>query len=155
MSTSQLVGSGTPAAVGAWSSSNESAATVDDNGLVSGVAEGTTMITYTDINGCSVTEEVSVTLEACSDYNPCAAIMFVNAMFLANDPHQALFHAGLQLLSDGIITTSNMEDISFKAGNHVELKPGFEVQQGAVLTIDIEDCILNNPGAPMDPKSQK
>ena len=41
-----------------------------------------------------------------------------------------------------------MEDISFKAGTEVELESTFEVQQGAVLNIDIEDCMVPADGNP-------
>jgi hypothetical protein len=67
-------------------------------------------------------------------------MMSVNAAFLANDPHKMLFRAGMKLLSDGIITSG--EDIEFRAGDEVELLPGFEVQQNAILTVLIQDCIL-------------
>ncbi|MFM7194225.1 MAG: Ig domain-containing protein, partial [Bacteroidota bacterium] len=50
--TSQLTGSGTPAASNAWSSSNLSIAGVSSTGLVTGVSAGSVTITYTDINGC-------------------------------------------------------------------------------------------------------
>ncbi|MBI2283334.1 MAG: Ig-like domain-containing protein, partial [Bacteroidetes bacterium] len=51
--TSQLTGSGIPAASGAWVSGNTSVATVNSTGLVTAVAPGTTTITYKDANGCS------------------------------------------------------------------------------------------------------
>ncbi len=50
----------TPAG-GTFSSSNEGVATVDANsGEVEGIAEGTTIITYTTANNCEVTKEVTV-----------------------------------------------------------------------------------------------
>ncbi|MEW5677211.1 Ig-like domain-containing protein, partial [Flavobacterium enshiense] len=49
-----LTGSGTPAAVNPWSSSNTGVATISNTGVVSAVAAGSTTITYTDANGCSV-----------------------------------------------------------------------------------------------------
>lgn len=60
-STSQLTGDGTPAATNAWVSSNTSVATVNSSGLVTGVAAGTSLITYTNSNGCPVTVSVTVT----------------------------------------------------------------------------------------------
>ncbi|UAY51209.1 Ig-like domain-containing protein [Ferruginibacter albus] len=59
-STSQLTGSATAAASNAWVSSNTSVATIDNTGLVSGLADGTTTITYTNSNGCTITAVVSV-----------------------------------------------------------------------------------------------
>ena len=53
--TTTLVGSGVPAAVDPWVSSNIAVATVDDQGLVRGVSAGTATITYTDANNCPTT----------------------------------------------------------------------------------------------------
>ncbi len=58
--TVQLTGSGTPNATTPWTSSNAGVATVDNSGLVTGVSAGTTTITYTNDNGCQVTETVTV-----------------------------------------------------------------------------------------------
>ncbi|MGH2664285.1 Ig-like domain-containing protein [Flavobacterium sp.] len=60
--TSQLTGSGTPAAINPWLSNNTAVATVDANGLVRGVSAGTTVITYSDTNGCSNT--ITITINA-------------------------------------------------------------------------------------------
>ncbi|WP_228851106.1 Ig-like domain-containing protein [Aegicerativicinus sediminis] len=54
-STIDLDGSGTPAASNPYVSSDTGIATVDDNGLVTAVSDGTVTITYTDDNGCQVT----------------------------------------------------------------------------------------------------
>ncbi|MGX7668705.1 Ig-like domain-containing protein [Flavobacterium pedocola] len=59
-STTQLTGSGTPAAVNPWASSDTSVATVSNTGLVSGVAAGNAVITYTTVNGCTATTSVTV-----------------------------------------------------------------------------------------------
>ncbi|WP_051364373.1 Ig-like domain-containing protein, partial [Flavobacterium limnosediminis] len=59
-SATQLTGSGTPAAAGAWFSSDTAVATVDNTGLVSGLTAGTTTITYTNNNGCLVTATVTI-----------------------------------------------------------------------------------------------
>ena len=58
--TLQLTGSGTPDGVTPWASTNGTIATVDNTGLVTGVGAGTVTITYTDINGCQATENVTV-----------------------------------------------------------------------------------------------
>lgn len=58
--TTSLTGSGAPDAVTPWSSTAPGVATVDVNGLVTGVAAGTADITYLDVNGCSVTQTVTV-----------------------------------------------------------------------------------------------
>ncbi len=59
-STTQLTGSGTPAASNPWTSSNTAIATVSNAGLVTGVAAGSVTITYTNNNGCSTTTTVTV-----------------------------------------------------------------------------------------------
>ncbi|MGH1388452.1 proprotein convertase P-domain-containing protein, partial [Kordia sp.] len=59
-STTQLTGSGTANAINPWISSDVSVATVSATGLVTGVSDGTTDITYTDTNGCMVTETVTI-----------------------------------------------------------------------------------------------
>ncbi|WP_156340088.1 T9SS type B sorting domain-containing protein [Nonlabens sp. YIK11] len=51
--TSQLSGSGTPSATNPWVSSDENVATIDNNGFVTAVSAGTTMITYTEQGGCN------------------------------------------------------------------------------------------------------
>ena len=59
--TTQLTGSGTPAAVNPWISLTPAVATVNTTGLVTGVAGGTSDIIYTNNNGCSDTVTVLVT----------------------------------------------------------------------------------------------
>ncbi|ESU18459.1 hypothetical protein FCR2A7T_27460 [Flavobacterium cauense R2A-7] len=59
-STTQLSGTGSPSASNAWASSDTTVATVNSSGLVTGVASGTSTITYTDNNGCSNTTIVTV-----------------------------------------------------------------------------------------------
>jgi hypothetical protein len=59
-STIDLDGSGAPASSGAWSSSSNGIATVNSNGLVAGVSAGSVTITYTDINGCTATQSITV-----------------------------------------------------------------------------------------------
>ena len=50
-----ITASTTAAATNAWVSSNPSVMTVNSSGVVSGVADGTATITFTDINGCTET----------------------------------------------------------------------------------------------------
>ncbi len=59
-STTQLTGAGTPAASNPWVSATPSVATVSNTGLVTGVAAGTSVITYTNSNGCTNTATVTV-----------------------------------------------------------------------------------------------
>ena len=59
-STTQLTGSGTPAVTTPWISSVPGVAAVSATGLVNSVSAGTTVITYTNNNGCSITATVTV-----------------------------------------------------------------------------------------------
>lgn len=59
-STTQLTGSGTPAATNSWLAVNSGIASVSGTGLVTGVASGTTGITYKDNLGCTATANVNV-----------------------------------------------------------------------------------------------
>ncbi len=59
-STTSLSGTDTPAASNPWVSSQTGTATVDNSGVVTGVAAGTTDITYTTNNGCVAIETVTV-----------------------------------------------------------------------------------------------
>ncbi|MBL0357018.1 MAG: Ig-like domain-containing protein [Chitinophagaceae bacterium] len=64
--TSALTGSGTPAASTPWVSATPAVATVNSSGVVTGVAAGTSVITYTNNNGCSITATVTVSAPAIS-----------------------------------------------------------------------------------------
>ncbi len=59
-STTTLTGSGTAASSTPWVSSNTSVATISSTGAVTGVSAGTSIITYTNSNGCSTTATVTV-----------------------------------------------------------------------------------------------
>ena len=58
--TLQLTGSGTAAANNAWVSGTPANGTVSNTGLVTGVIAGNTIITYTNANGCTATQTVTV-----------------------------------------------------------------------------------------------
>jgi gliding motility-associated-like protein len=62
--TTQLTGSGTANATNPWVSGTTANATVSATGLVTGVAAGSSVITYKDNNGCTNTASVSVTAKA-------------------------------------------------------------------------------------------
>ena len=58
--TTKLTGSA-PATGSGWTSATPAVATVSTSGLVTGVSGGTSVITYTDGNGCVTTETVTIT----------------------------------------------------------------------------------------------
>ena len=58
--TNTLTGSGTAATSNPWVSSTTAVATVNSSGVVSGVSAGTSVITYTDNNGCTASQTVTI-----------------------------------------------------------------------------------------------
>jgi uncharacterized protein YjdB len=56
----QLTGSGTAAANNAWVSGTPANGTVSNSGLVTGVNAGNTIITYTNANGCTATQAITI-----------------------------------------------------------------------------------------------
>jgi carbohydrate binding protein with CBM6 domain len=58
--TTTLTGSPTPASTNPWVSASTSYATVNSSGVVTGVAAGTSLITYTNNNNCTATATVTV-----------------------------------------------------------------------------------------------
>ncbi len=73
-STIQLTGIGTPASVNPWTSSLPAKATVNSTGLVSGITAGTAPIMFTDINGCTATNNLTV-----NAYLPASVVITSNA----------------------------------------------------------------------------
>jgi hypothetical protein len=74
--TLQLTGSGTAAASNAWLTGTPANASVTNSGLINGLMAGNTVITYTNNNGCSATQNISVnaspTANAGQDQTLCA-----------------------------------------------------------------------------------
>jgi hypothetical protein len=59
-STLQLSGNGTPNSANPWISTNQTVATISDDGLVTGLTVGTSNITYRNNDGCSKTQIITV-----------------------------------------------------------------------------------------------
>jgi hypothetical protein len=59
-STLQLTGSGTPAVNAPWVSGTVAIGSVSNNGVFTALSSGTSVLTYTNSNGCSATTTVSV-----------------------------------------------------------------------------------------------
>lgn len=77
-STSQLTGTGLPAAANPWVSSNTAIATVSNTGLVTAVAAGTVTITYTNSEGCQAIQVFTV--------NPRPVVSNINLQLCSGTP---------------------------------------------------------------------
>ncbi len=90
--TTQLTGSGTKATTNPWVSSDITKATVNANGLVTGVAAGTTVITYKNSNNCEVKTTVTVNpipvMAAIPPVSYCEGVA-TTALALATNPANA------------------------------------------------------------------
>ena len=87
-----LTGSGMAASTAAWVSSDTNVATVDSSGTVTGVAAGTTTITYTANTSCSVTKTVTVVAPVSSAPQASGTwlTLFQSNKFDPNDDQQAV-----------------------------------------------------------------
>ena len=92
--TSQLNGSGAPAASNAWVSSDPGVATVSNTGLVTSQSLGSTTITYTNNNGCQTTVNFTVSSPPVVDFtfdndNSCSGTD-VNFLSSVSGGHRAI-----------------------------------------------------------------
>lgn len=106
--TSALTGNGTPAAVSPWTSSNTGVATVNSTGVVTGVSAGTSTITYTNNNNCSITTIVTVSAPAISGtLNVCVGstrTLTGNGTPAASNPWVSSNTAVATINSSGVVT---------------------------------------------------
>ena len=77
----------------------------------------------------------------------CVDTLMLSAAFLANDPHKQSFSASEVIISNGVITLANRENLIFDAPE-VYLDPGFEVESGAILSVFNEGCVPLSSIAP-------
>ena len=110
--TLQLTGSGTPASVNPWASSNSAAAIVSAAGVVSAINTGTTTITYTSNTGCNATATITVVATT-----PAAPTSLTATS--GNGQTQISFTAG----SDGGATITNYEYSINGGTNWLALNP--------------------------------
>lgn len=84
-STATLIGSGSPHPSTPWSSSNVSIATINSAGVLTGIAAGTSTITYTNASGCSANQVITVnpnpTVNAVSSQTICFENTFAAVNF--------------------------------------------------------------------------
>ncbi len=75
---------------------------------------------------------------SCVPCPPCPPIVVVNDNPVLND----VYHAGKKVLSTGVIPQNG--DVQFKAGDAIELEPGFEVRQSGLFEASIEACCCSD-----------
>jgi hypothetical protein len=109
--TTQLTGLGTAAASNPWTSASTGVATVSPTGLVAGVASGTSVITYTNNNGCNVTETVTVTTAATVSAGPSQTICSNSTAIMAASFGGGASSATWSSSGDGIFNNNNTNAI--------------------------------------------
>ena len=145
--TVPLIGSGTPAATNPWVSSDTDIATVNVNGEVSGVAQGSVTMTYTDANGCSAEEIFTV--------NPIPVITLT-----PNDPSICNGDDGFITVDGPGSGTVSWTGAASGSASPVALPYNIEDLEAGNYNVTFTDgttgcvsaqvsTILNNPGAPI------
>ena len=106
---------------------------IGTSGMVSPVAFGDSPIAIEIIN--IIPEALPVSLKQGSVFvsGPCTETLAVDATPILSHVYQA----SIQLTSAGTILDGN---VTFTAGNNVELQPNFQVDNGAVFEILIQPC---------------
>ena len=139
--TTQLTGSGTAATTNPWTSSATNIATVSTNGLVTGVAAGTTTITYRNSFGCNATLVVTVNAipiiatiasqTICSG-QPVAAVNFTST------PSGATFNWTNSNTSNGLAASGSSNIASYTAPVTTTA-----VNSQITVTATLNNCVSN------------
>jgi hypothetical protein len=137
-----------------WFSSEEDVTTVetatDLSPLLtidhSGVADSTDLVLFiTDSSGdvYSINQTVHLlTLQECSLYQ-CLQSAHVGREDMINNNVPTLVTMQEEITSDGLVQFRTTFD--FRAGDNIELQPGFEVESGGTFVAIIEGCDVNDP----------
>jgi subtilisin-like proprotein convertase family protein len=139
--TSTLTGSGTPAAANPWVSSNTGIATINSSGVVTGVAAGTSNITYTNNNNCSITTTVTVSAPVISGIlNVCigfARTLTGNGAAAAVNPWVSSNTAIATVNSTGVVTgvAPGTTNITYTNNNGCFTTSSFTVNSLPVVSI--------------------
>ena len=149
--TTQLTGNTTPAITNPWSSSNTAVAIVNGSGLVTGVNPGTTIITFTNSNGCQTTATITVnplpdisgTLNACvgntSQLTGSATAATSNAWTSSNSAVATVDNTGLVTgISAGTTT------ITYTNSNDCQRNITFTVNPLPIISGTLNVCIGNS-----------
>ena len=132
-----------------WSYSGEGATispAMGTNGVdVTYSGEATPGFLFVEVSGAcgSLRDSLEIVIAdpaICSGVS-CIDTVIVNEALLFNDSHSDIFRAEEVLISNGVITSLNNEEITFQAGTCINLLPGFEVEEGAILEAFIQGCV--------------
>ncbi|NLH78999.1 MAG: hypothetical protein GX465_18415, partial [Acidobacteria bacterium] len=154
-STTQLTGSGTPAASNPWVSSNTAVATVSNTGLVTGQSAGTSVITYTNNNGCSTAATVTVTAppttaNAGPDQTGASMCGLTTTTLAANTPSTGTGSWSIISGAGGNIATASSPTSTFSgvAGTSYTLRWTISNPPCTSSTDDVIITFQQNPAAP-------
>lgn len=121
-----LTGTGTPAAVNPYVSSNTAVATINDSGVLSGLTAGTTTITYTNANGCTATREITV-----NDCTVCSAsltrepgtLCIGEEGVLTVNINNGFGNYTIAIDTDGNLATAEITDNNYEDGAEIFVYP--------------------------------
>ena len=149
-STTQLTGSGIPAISNPWISGTTAVATVDDQGLVTGVSAGTSLVTYTDNNGCTKTVTVTVNALPVVSMNTLAALYCENSnpVPLTGTPAGGVFIGLGGNLGDGGVVNDGFGNYTFNpsivgANNSFSFQYSYTDGNGCTGSTDFQNGTVN------------
>ena len=129
-----------------WTSSNDAVATVDENGLVSGVAEGTCKITATAHNGLYAECDVEVADHKVFDLSTAGTAN----CYIVNAPGDYSFYAkvrGSSNVSIGDLTNATASELWSTINSDVSPMPGSLIKNvsldGNMVTFTVPDPMVN------------
>jgi hypothetical protein len=137
-STTQLTGSGTAAGSTPWVSGTTSIATTTNVGLVSGVATGTSIITYTNNNGCSKTASVTV------NARPSTAVL-AGAATICNGNSTNLTVTITGGASPFTVIYSGGTVSSYTSASYISVSPSSTTPYSLTSVTDVNGCTAITP----------
>jgi uncharacterized protein YjdB len=147
-STNTLVGSGTPNASTPWSSATTTVATISATGVVTGLAVGTSVITYRNSSNCQVTAIVNVAaaptitgiLTVCQG---ATTLLAGNGTANATTPWTSSNTAVATVSATGVVTavSAGTSIISYKNSNNCTQTAVLTVSAAPTITGILSACI--------------
>ena len=159
--STQLSATTPPASVNPWVSASTNTATIDNTGLVTAGGSGTSLITYTDINGCSETVTMTIQIDetpviTCGttttnsvtfDWNVPSSTSSFDISYSING--QTAVNAGNQTLGSYIVNNLTVDDtVSITINTN-----GTGCYQQTSATCYSESCTPSEASFLVDPKT--